>query len=65
LREDGQERRQAVVEQVEPGDERWRIAKPCRERARGVPRDDVVATAFDDRGELRAAEYVLEFSKKL
>ena len=47
--EDGQERRQAIVEQVEPGEERWRVAEPCGERARGVPRNDAGAAAFDDR----------------
>jgi len=49
LGEYGQERRQGVVEQIEPGDEGRRIAEPCRERVGGVPRDDVVAAAFDDR----------------
>jgi hypothetical protein len=49
LGEHGQERRQGVVEEVEPGDEGRRIAEPCRERIGGVARDDVVASAFDDR----------------
>ena len=49
LGEDGRERRQDIVEEIEPGNERWRITEPCRERVGGVARNDVIAAAFDDR----------------
>ena len=49
LGEGGQERRQAIAEQIEPGDNRGRVAEPGGERGCGVPRNDVGAAAFDDR----------------
>jgi hypothetical protein len=49
LGEHGQDRRERVVEEVEPGDKGPRIAEPRRQRVGGVARDDVVAAAFDDR----------------
>ncbi len=49
LGEGGRERRQAIVEQIEPGDNRGRVAEQGGERVCGVPRNDVVAAAFGDR----------------
>jgi len=49
LGEHRRDRREPVVEDIEPGDEDLRIAEPCREGVGGVARDDVVAAAFDDR----------------
>jgi len=49
LGEGGQARRQAIAEQIEPGDNRGRVAEPCGERVGGVPRNDVVAAACDHR----------------
>ena len=48
LGEHRQERRQDIVEQIEPGDEQRRITEPGRKGIGGVAWDDVVAAAFDD-----------------